>query len=161
LRVPSSERWGKGRPLQIDAGARLDEYTSDIARMGSIGPAPARAREMFDACLAAQEQARGIVGAGLPCRDLYRVGIEALKSAPWGEHGRFVAHGIGLVSHEPPQVTAENSRRLEAGMVLSIETEYRAPDVGHVKLEDTIVVTETACEGLGDIQQEWYTAPGA
>jgi Xaa-Pro aminopeptidase len=46
-------------------------------------------------------------------------------------------------------------------MVLSIETEYRAPDVGHVKLEDTIVVTETACEGLGDIQQEWYTAPGA
>ena len=161
VRVPSTARWGRGRPLQIDAGARLDEYTSDIARMGSIGPAPARAREMFAACLAAQERVRGIVGAGLPCRDVYRVGIEALKSAPWGEHGRFVAHGIGLVSHEPPAVTAESNRRLEAGMVLSIETEYRDPDVGHVKVEDTVAVTATGCEGLGDVESDWYTAPGA
>jgi len=160
VRVPSSERWGRGRPLQIDAGARFEEYTSDIARMGSIGPAPARAREMFAACLAAQERVRGVVGAGVACRDVYRVGIEALRSAPWGDHGRFVAHGIGLVSHEPPEVTADSPRRLEAGMVLSIETEYRDPDVGHVKVEDTVVVTATACEGLGDVESDWSTASG-
>lgn len=129
--------------------------------MGSIGPAPARAREMFAACLNAQERARTSVAAGVPCRDVHRVGIEALRATPWGEHGRFVAHGIGLVSHEPPEVTAESSRRLEAGMVLSIETEYRDPDVGHVKVEDTVVVMATAGEGLGDVQRDWYTASDA
>ncbi|TMI78436.1 MAG: M24 family metallopeptidase, partial [Bacillati bacterium ANGP1] len=51
-------------------------------------------------------------------------------------------------------------RRLEAGMVLSIETEYRDPDVGHVKVEDTVVVTATACEGLGDVESDWSTASG-
>jgi Xaa-Pro aminopeptidase len=29
-------------------------------------------------------------------------------------------------------------------MVISIEAEYRHPEVGHVKLEDTVVVTSTA-----------------
>jgi Xaa-Pro aminopeptidase len=160
-RAPSSERWGRGRPLQIDAGGRLEEYTSDIARMGSIGPAPPPAPDMFAACLAAQERVRGMVGAGVSCRDLQRIGTEALTATPWGDYGRFAAHGIGLVSHEPPEVTIDSGRRLEAGMVLSIETEYRHPDVGHVKLEDSIAVTQTGCEGLGDVERDWCTVSGA
>jgi Xaa-Pro aminopeptidase len=161
VRVPSSERWGKGRPLHIDAGARVDEYTSDIARMGSIGEAPALAREMFGACMRAQDRVRSAVSPGLPCRDLQRIGTEALRPTPWGQYGRFVAHGLGIVSHEPPEVTENSSRPLETGMVISIETEYRHPDVGHVKLEDTVVVTETGCDGLGDVQRDWYTVPAA
>ena len=34
------------------------------------------------------------------------------------------------------------------------------PDVGHVKVEDTVVVTATACEGLGDVESDWSTASG-
>jgi len=157
-RAPSSERLGRGRPLQVDAGAEFEDYRSDVVRMGSIGAAPARALEMFESCAAAQDRVRRSIGTGVACRDLWRLGSEALASTPWGQFGRFLAHGLGMVSHEPPEVEPDSARLLEAGMVVSIETEYGDADVGHVKLEDTVVVTETGCEGLGDVEREWCTA---
>ena len=42
-------------------------------------------------------------------------------------------------------------------MMISIETDIRHPEVGYVKLEDTVVVTDKGCEGLGDEGREFYT----
>jgi Xaa-Pro aminopeptidase len=158
LRAPSSQAWGRGRPMHLDVGAELDEYIADIARMGSVGPSPSAASALFEVCLAAQERARTSVGPGVPCGELWRVGSEAVRVGPGAEYGRFLAHGLGMVSHEPPEVTPESTRALEAGMVVSIETEVRHPDVGHVKIEDSVVVTATGCEGLGDVDREWCVA---
>jgi Xaa-Pro aminopeptidase len=158
LRAPSSAQWGRGRPLHVDAGAELDEYIADIARMGSIGAPPALAMDLFNACLDAQERVRGAVAAGLPCRDLWRIGTEAVRSGRWGQYGRFLAHGLGMVSHEPPEVNESSTGSLEASMVVSIETEYLHPDAGHVKIEDTVVVNPTGNEGLGDVERDWCVA---
>ncbi len=161
LRAPSSAQWGRGRPLHLDAGAELDEYIADIARMGSIGTPPALAMDLFNASREAQKRVRGAVHAGLPCRDLWRIGTESVTSGQWGQYGRFLAHGLGMVSHEPPEVNEKNDRQLEASMVVSIETEYLHPDAGHIKIEDTVVVTPTGHEGLGDIEQDWCVVLGA
>ncbi len=161
LRAPSSAQWGRGRPLHVDAGAELDEYVADIARMGSIGAPPAPATELFGACLDAQQRIRDAVHVGLPCRDLWRIGNETMRSGRWGPYGRFLAHGLGMVNHEPPAVTETNDQPLEASMVVSIETEYLHPDAGHVKIEDTVVVTHAGTEGLGDVERDWCVAPGA
>jgi len=161
LRAPSSAPWGRGRPLHLDAGAELDEYIADIARMGSIGTPPALAMDLFNASREAQKRVRGAVHAGLPCRDLWRIGTESVTSGRWGQYGRFLAHGLGMVSHEPPEVNEKNDRQLEASMVVSIETEYLHPDAGHIKIEDTVVVTPTGHEGLGDIEQDWCVVPDA
>lgn len=74
-------------------------------------------------------------------------------------YGRFVVHGIGMVSHEQPNISSTNERPLEAGMVLSIETELTHPEVGHVKIEDAVAVTENGCEGLGDLGRDWHVVP--
>jgi Xaa-Pro dipeptidase len=158
-RAPSSERWGRGRPMHLDVGAELDEYVSDTARMGSVGVPPAEAAALFDLCLAAQERVRGLVGPGVRCSEVWRAGTEAVRTGPGAEYGRFLAHGIGMVSHEPPAVAEDATRPLEPGMVLSIETEVRHPDVGHVKIEDSVAVTATGCDGLGDVDREWCMAP--
>jgi Xaa-Pro dipeptidase len=158
-RAPSSEPWGRGRPMHLDVGAELDEYVADIARMGSVGSPPAGAAALFDICVAAQARARSIVGPGVPCAEVWRAGTEAVKRGRGAEYGRFLAHGLGMVSHEPPVVAEDSARPLEPGMVLSIETEVRHPDVGHIKLEDTVVVTPSGCEGLGDVDREWCTVP--
>lgn len=156
-RAATAERWGRGRPLHIDAGAELNGYRADVARMGSIGPAPARAREMFDACARAQAEIRGRLGPGLACRDLYRIGTDTMAAGPFGRFGKFQAHGIGLVSHEPPAITQESAGVLEPGMVVSVETDYLDPEIGHIKLEDSVVVSARGCEGLGDVHREWCT----
>ena len=69
-------------------------------------------------------------------------------------------NNIGVVSHEPPVIRASNPRHLEAGMVFSIETEFEYPDVGCVKVEDTVVVTPNGPEGLGDLGRQWTLVDG-
>jgi Xaa-Pro aminopeptidase len=47
-------------------------------------------------------------------------------------------------------------------MVLSIETSVKHPEVGFVKLEDTVVVTDAGWEAFGDWGRDWNgqkTAP--
>lgn len=69
-------------------------------------------------------------------------------------HYRVAWEAKGVVHH-----TANNSRPLEAGNVLSIETEFIHPEVGHVKIEDAVTVTKSGCEGLGDLGREWHVVP--
>lgn len=159
LRAPSPLRWGRGNALHLDAGAELGEYVADVARMGSIGAPSALARDLFQACVDAQEGVRDALGAGMTSSELYRIGADTLRRSTWGEYGRFLAHGIGMVSHEPPEINAKSHRPLEPSTVLSLETEFRHPDAGHIKLEDTVVVTSAGCDGLGDVEREWCVVP--
>jgi Xaa-Pro aminopeptidase len=161
LRAPSSLQWGKGHAMHVDAGAEIDEYIADIARMGSVGAPSALAMDLFNACLEGQALVRDAVGAGLPCRDLWRIGTDAVTRGPHGRYGRFLAHGLGMVSHEPPEVSEKSDGALETSMVVSIETEYLHPDAGHIKLEDTVVVTPAGNEGVGDVAREWCVVPDA
>jgi len=50
---------------------------------------------------------------------------------------------------------------LEPGMVVSVETDYLDPEIGHIKLEDSVVVSGAGCEGLGDVHRGWCTIAGA
>ncbi len=156
LRAPSSARWERGHILHIDAGGEVKDYLADICRMGCLGEPSPLARDLHAACLEIQAVARKQVRAGIPCREILLAGENALRAHRFAACGRFVAHGIGMVSHEQPQVSPENARPLEAGMVLSIETDFIHPEVGHVKIEDAVAVTDDGCEGLGDAGRDWH-----
>ena len=76
----------------------------------------------------------------------------------------FVAHGMGLISHEAPRLSSrapvpypgdDADKPLEAGMVISIETTMHHPRRGFIKLEDTVAVTETGWEAFGDFGRGW------
>jgi Xaa-Pro aminopeptidase len=159
LRAPSSVRWERGRILHIDAGGEVGDYLADICRMGCLGEPPALAKDLHAACIDIQGRVRHRVRPGVPCRELLVEGERAVRENRFAPYGKFVAHGIGMVSHEQPHVSATNARPLEAGMVLSIETEFIHPEVGHVKIEDAVAVTEGGCEGLGDLGRDWHVVP--
>jgi Xaa-Pro aminopeptidase len=74
---------------------------------------------------------------------------------------------MGLVSHEAPRLTtrgpvpypAEDAERpLEAGTVVSVETTLMHPTRGFIKLEDTVVVTDTGHEVYGEGGRGWNKA---
>jgi Xaa-Pro aminopeptidase len=84
-------------------------------------------------------------------------------------HFDFLAHGMGLVSHEAPHLTGkgvvpypatDEDRPLESGMVISIETAILHPKRGFIKLEDTVAVTDGGWEGFGDNGRSWNVAEG-
>ena len=90
-----------------------------------------------------------------------------LEASPHKAYTDFMAHGMGLVSHEAPRLMNnprfsytgyDIERPLEAGMVISVETTMNHPKRGFIKLEDTILVTPTGFESLGDGGRGWNAA---
>ncbi|HWX72769.1 MAG TPA: M24 family metallopeptidase, partial [Xanthobacteraceae bacterium] len=84
-------------------------------------------------------------------------------------HIDFLAHGMGLVSHEAPRLTNagpvpydnyDAKRPLDAGMVISVETTLQHPRRGFIKLEDTVAVTANGYEVYGDRARGWNRAGG-
>jgi Xaa-Pro dipeptidase len=156
LRAPSETRWERGRMLHLDCGGEEQDYLADICRMGALGEPSALGRALTDACLEIQGVVRRQLRAGMTYGDINAAAEDALQSSSHATIGRIVAHGIGMVSHEQPMINRpeQAARTLQNGHILSLETEFLHPEVGHVKIEDTIAITPQGAQGLGDIGRE-------
>ena len=165
-RAPSAQRWEEG-VLSLDSGGRHRGYIGDLCRMAVRGEPSAQLVELLAEVRSVQDAARRPIRAGATGADIYAAADEVRRGLPHGAPMAFVAHGMGLVPHEAPRLSAETpirypathrDRPLEAGMVLSIETDLRVDGVGLIKLEDTVAVAAEGCEGYGDAHRDWIVA---
>ncbi len=153
-REPSDKIWERGEILHIDAGGSEAGYMSDICRMGVRGEPSALAEELHKACLHSVDACRDAIRAGASCASVHERGHQAFADTGFADLGVFEAHGIGMVQQELPRFGPDVERALEAGMVVSVECDIRHAQVGHVKIEDAVAVTEDGCEGLGDLGRD-------
>ena len=163
-RTPSSHSWAEGEILCLDSGGQKRGYIGDLARMSVMGQPSPEQQEILHEIDAIQMAARRPVRAGALGQEIYDAALAAMESCPHRSEFSFVAHGMGLVSHEAPRLTStgpvpypsdHNSTGLEPGMVLAIETEMASPRHGFIKLEDTIAVTESGWQAYGDGARGW------
>lgn len=157
-RSPSDDAWEQGTTISFDSGGTMRGYIGDLARMAVMGESTDEMRELLAEIDAVQMAARGPIRSGGDGRDIFAAATSELARTAHRAHTVFEAHGMGLVHHESPDVSANESTPLAAGMVLSLETTMKHPTVGFVKLEDTVAVTETGCEGYGDGARGWNVA---
>jgi Xaa-Pro aminopeptidase len=156
FRAPSAKRiWEMGKPLHIDTGALLDGYVVEICRMGHLGQPSALADDLMNACRELRDHALKMFRAGVPVRELQAHANAFVAANPHGAQGKFIAHGIGMVHHEDPIVSLESGHILEAGMVLSIEMEYRHEEIGHIKVEELVTVTDDGSELITPRGERW------
>jgi Xaa-Pro aminopeptidase len=161
-RAPSAQAWGRGEVLSIDSGGNFQGYIGDLARMGVLGEPDAELEDLLAEVEAAQQAAFAGVRAGAAGGEVVAAGEAARAAGPNAGCTDFVAHGMGLVSHEVPFLMTgamyegvDADRPLEAGMVLSVETTMLHPRRGFIKLEDTVAVTADGCEMFGDRGRGW------
>jgi Xaa-Pro aminopeptidase len=166
-RAPFGGRLERGQLLSLDSGGRLDGYVGDLCRMAVMGEPNPEMKEALDEVANVQAVARGAVRRGTEAAAIYEAAHEQVALSPHRERMRFVAHGIGLITHEAPRLTdragvpypaTHASQPLETGMALSVETHIADPNLGFVKLEDTLIVTADGYEALGDLGRGWNLA---
>ena len=168
-RAPSDQRLEAGDIISLNSGGNYHGYIGDLCRMGILGEPDAELVEFLGAVDEIQQRARRPIRQGAAGGEIFTAARELVEASPHRGYLEFVAHGMGLVSHEAPRLTSrgpvpypayDETRPLEADMVISIETTMAHPKRGFVKLEDTVVVTQNGCVGLGDVGRGWNRARG-
>lgn len=114
----------EGDILNVDVSSILGGYFGDCSRMVAIGKIDKEKQNVMDVSYECLMRASAILKPGVM---LYEIGdvIETYAN----EHGcsvvnQFVAHGIGMEFHEPPQVPHHRNRikiPLAPGMTFTIE----------------------------------------
>jgi Xaa-Pro aminopeptidase len=163
-RAPSPQRLNAGDILSLDSGGNYHGYIGDLCRMAILGEPDSELVDLLGAIEEVQQAARKPIRAGAIGREIYVSAGEVLRNMPHANRVEFVAHGMGLVTHEAPRLTdtgpipypaTDADKPLQAGMVLSIETTLPHPTRGFIKLEDTVAVTKDGWEAFGDSGRGW------
>lgn len=167
-RSPSAQPLEVGDVVSMDSGGQFDGYVGDVARMGVCGEPDDELLELLAAVDEIQLATRDAIWPGSPGGDIFAAAEAAILKQGFRLPVRFVAHGMGLISHEAPRLTATGPIRypathaaspLESGMVLSVETWIESPTRGFIKLEDTLIVTEDGHRAVGDTARGWNRIP--
>jgi Xaa-Pro aminopeptidase len=163
-RAPTDQRWEAGDILSLDSGGNYHGYIGDLCRMAILGEPDAELEDLLAEIENIQRAGMNAIRPGSLGREIYVAAEALVKNSKQAGHMHFLAHGMGLVSHEAPRLTttgpvpysAEDADRpLEPGMVVSVETTLHHPRRGFIKLEDTAVVTPTGHEVYGDYGRGW------
>jgi Xaa-Pro aminopeptidase len=166
-RAPSDQRLAAGDIISLDSGGNYKGYIGDLCRMGIIGKPDAELEDLLGWVEEVQQATRKPIRAGARGGDIITIGEKMVRESPHAKYTHYMAHGMGLVSHEAPRLMTiprlsytgyDTDRPLESGMVISIETTMGHPKRGFVKLEDTVLVTDSGYEALGDGGRGWNKA---
>lgn len=146
---PTGAVLAAGDLVKIDFGALVDGYHSDMTRTLVLGePAPWQ-REIHDLVRRAQAAGSDAVRAGAEMREADAAARGVIEEAGYGEnfvHG--LGHGVGLEIHEAPALSQRGTGRMASGMAVTVEPGVYLPGRGGVRIEDTMVVRQSAAELL-------------
>ena len=145
-------------PVIIDIFPRSDSsgYFGDMTRTFLKGKAPDKIARMYRSVKAAQLLGLRMIKAGAACKTIHQSIVDLFEKNgfPSGEiNGRMqgffhgTGHGLGLEIHEPPRI-AINDLILEKGMVVTVEPGLYYHPIGGVRIEDTVLVTQTGIRNL-------------
>jgi Xaa-Pro aminopeptidase len=169
-RAPSDQKWEKGDVMSIDSGGNYHGYIGDICRMAIQGEPDAELNDLLAEIESIQRAAFKATRPGALGREIYAAAEPLVMKSKHHNNIEFLAHGMGMVSHEAPRLTdhgpvpypADDANiPLEVGAVVSVETTLKHPSRGFIKLEDTVVVTETGHEVYGEGARGWNKAGAA
>ncbi|WP_058827082.1 Xaa-Pro peptidase family protein [Haloferax sp. Q22] len=159
-------------PLRADEAVIIDifprdketKYNGDMTRTFVKGEPSPEIREWFDLTEEAFEAALDAVEPGATGADVHdavcdvyeAAGENTLRADPSAETGfiHSTGHGVGLDVHELPSLSP-SGEELRPGHVITIEPGLYDPEIGGVRIEDLVVVTEDGYENLTEYPVEF------
>ncbi|MBN1565253.1 MAG: M24 family metallopeptidase, partial [Anaerolineae bacterium] len=144
-----------GEPLLFDFGTTVNGYASDITRTFSVGEPSAKMQDVYAVVKAANAAGRAAAKPGATGQDVDRATRKVIVEAGFGDYFTHrTGHGLGLETHEPPDMVEGNLLVLEPGMTFTVEPGiYLSGEVG-VRIEDNVVITVDGAESLTTFDRE-------
>jgi Xaa-Pro aminopeptidase len=144
-----------GDAVVFDWGGILGGYHSDVTRSVHVGEPDEEYRRVYATVLAANQAALDAVRPGVPCEAIDLAARSLIEDAGYGAAFLHrVGHGLGLGVHEEPYLVAGNTLPLQAGMVFSDEPGIYLEGRFGVRIEDSVLCTDTGGERLNNAPRE-------
>jgi len=127
----------------LDFGVKLEGYTTDVTMSFLRGPLGSERERMVALVERAHAEAIAMLAPGVSCRAVAlhvdEIFAEAGLAMPHG-----LGHGVGLDAHEAPFFRSRQDCAdvLAPGQIVTIEPGLYHPELGGVRLEDDVLITE-------------------
>lgn len=152
-----------GEPLVVDLWPQdtASACFADMTRTFVVGDAAEEIQRWHGLCGEALARAKDAIRPGVSAREPFEAvcelfaehGLPTQLSKEPGESleegfNHSLGHGVGLQVHEAPSLGRTRGYELVPGDVLAVEPGLYRPDIGGVRLEDLVLVTEHGCETI-------------
>ncbi len=138
----------------VDTGATKDFYCADVTRTYCQNPSEEQ-QELFDAVKQIQEEMIETIAPGVEIRDVVERQLEMTEELGYNpeKHVLYFSHGIGVEVHEPPSVNLSTDREFKENMVVTVEPGIHVPELGGVRIEDTVLIDSSGNERLSQAKR--------
>ncbi|ADL51664.1 M24 family metallopeptidase [Clostridium cellulovorans] len=141
--------------ITMDFGCIYNGYCSDMTRTIAIGKPDGKIIDIYNVVLEAQTRALKEIKEGVTGQYLDKIARDYIIDKGYGKYfGHGLGHGVGVEIHEEPRLNPTSTTIMKAGMIITDEPGIYIPDLGGVRIEDLILVTEDGCEVLSKSPKE-------
>jgi Xaa-Pro aminopeptidase len=150
--APTARRIEEGELVILDMFPYVEGYRGDITNTLVAGGRPSAAQEeVFRLVLEGLRAGESLLRPGTPVSEIFAAIDGTFRSSP-GER-RLTHHGghaIGLGHPEAPEIVPESDRRLEPGMVMTLEPGLYGLPTGGIRVEHDYLITAEGHEQLSN-----------
>ncbi len=148
----------KGDPIYWEIGrGQCQGYIGDKTRSAQVAPFTEEYRRVYEVVKTAQQTAFEAIRPGRTCESIDSAGRRVIEKAGYGEYFTHrIGHGLGLDVHEPPYMVRGNKRKLQPGMVFSVEPGIYLPGKWGIRIENIVYVTEDGAESFFSSDREFH-----
>jgi Xaa-Pro aminopeptidase len=142
----NSSQLKDGDAVLIDVGVVVDGYCSDMTRTLFFGTSVSpHLKSMYNIVLQAYREAIALCYDGATIKQVDEAARNVfIKNDCEDKFTHSLGHGIGLLPHESPLITSKSNLDiiLKKDMVITIEPGLYDVNIGGVRYENTIVITD-------------------
>ncbi len=147
--VPTDKLLKKGELLTLDFGCVYKGYCSDMTRTIAIGKPSTALTKIYTIVKNAQQVALDGIRPGMTGKDIDALARDVIAKEGYAkDFGHSLGHSVGLKIHEKPGFSKKEKTEIRPGMVVSVEPGIYIENLGGVRIEDLVAITDDGIRNL-------------